>query len=1570
MSKVKFMLAAVLLSLLPQLVHAQASDTTLIRSSVEPLPACIPAAQGQLQPMIWDVTAALSTPATAMKVCSAVNTWTSVGQISGGGTIAGSIAVNQVGFGAGANVLAGQSNFQFNSMTGFLSVPSLTASASITSPLINNVFTVDGNIYMTAQSAITAACAANGGTVDARGLGQSTITVSSTINLGCSSGSPLIVLFNVATIFKPANTSVDMFVHLPGAQVSGLTIDYSSVSGYAGNAYKFSGYPYQNAPGLATYPSTILDGLNVNGGLTNSSATDLYFQSISGNSDFIEFLRLNNISLTGGLYGVHVVTSNSSFFNGNNFDNLIVTGAVHGITMQTDATSSCNLNVFRDVQIEDRSNSSLLTGIQITGSFECDYNTFSNVTLWDFASGTKSIEVDSPALGNQFIGGLLLGQAIDTDQENYFYDYLNGFGWGGLNYATGSITAPVFNATTPQSAYRINNSAVLIADVPGNTYVSPQAPNTGFVALQTNIAGPVHTARLFSDGAWSIPGLSADPSPLPGEDSCWGLSSLGALSYRCEVNGIASSVVTTLNTTLTNGCATWTSNTLTSTNAPCVTGAVQSAGVVLAGPVSGSPATPAYRALVSTDIPTLNQNTTGTSGGLTGCAVSTVGSVCYWTGSAWTVLAGNASGTQYLQETASGVPSWTVPSGSGAFSGGLGASFQDVTEIAAPANPSSGNDRLYLNSSTHQLACLTSSGGSCVPSSGGGVSSVGLSQTGAFFTITGSPITTSGTINLAFATESANTIFAGPISGSAAAPTFRSMVSADVPTLNQNTTGTSGGLTGCSTSTAGSVCYWTGSAWTVLAGNASGTQFLQETSSGVPSWATAGAGNVTTSGSPAQYQTTVFSGSTSVTGVATGTTGYPLVSAGAAAYPAYGQLTSAGLNITTTACTNQVVTAIGSGAVGTCSTVANAMLANSSITINNPSFTTGWGTASLGGSLSPSWSSETANTFFAAPSGSSGSPTFRTVVSADIPTLNQNTTGTSGGLTGCSTSIAGSICYWTGSAWTVLAGNTTSIQYLQETSSGVPSWSAGSTTVSLSNIANAGGTNVLSNGNNPQTWNWAQTTASHTAMAFGETTAATGGSDLEVSVSTAAGSTAIPLTVINSLTGSQTLSAVSITPTWNTSGVVDAALKINVTNTASGTGSLLADFQIGGTSELTVDKIGNLVATGSVGTGSGSTGCGTATGCISQNEGSTAAASAAGTDTIRADSTAHNFKCSLNGASEFQCAAGYAVQGTDTKVLSSGTISGTAATLCTDSSGGATTSGCTSGTPSFPQTVAGTVTSGGIPYFNSTVQESSSGILNTNILVKGGGAGGAPSNSSITDNATTVTTTDTGGIVAPVFTSNGSTSGFEFFVQGSTSAAVTQCAASNTICEQAPASVTSYVINKPAAAPVNNNSAQIYTNASPGVGSWAKMSQTAITSGTAYTNATTSFTSVAGGTGQTLSFAVEASTNYVMSCHVLWSASAATAGPKFQFTGPASPTAVQYSVMQAVTATTDGTAGAVAFSTSLNASGATVVATTNEPADIQFGLVNGTTAGTVVLQAAAQGTGTVTIQPGSYCQMQ
>jgi len=78
-----------------------------------------------------------------------------------------------------------------------------------------------------------------------------------------------------------------------------------------------------------------------------------------------------------------------------------------------------------------------------------------------------------------------------------------------------------------------------------------------------------------------------------------------------------------------------------------------------------------------------------------------------------------------------------------------------------------------------------------LPTSGAGsgsVTSVGLSMP-LQFSCTGSPITASGTLSCGWATQSANTVLAGPASGSAAAPTFRALTGADLPAPSASTLG-------------------------------------------------------------------------------------------------------------------------------------------------------------------------------------------------------------------------------------------------------------------------------------------------------------------------------------------------------------------------------------------------------------------------------------------------------------------------------------------------------------------------------------------------------------------------------------------------------------------------------------------------------------------------------------------------------------------------------------------------------------------------------------------------------------
>jgi hypothetical protein len=80
---------------------------------------------------------------------------------------------------------------------------------------------------------------------------------------------------------------------------------------------------------------------------------------------------------------------------------------------------------------------------------------------------------------------------------------------------------------------------------------------------------------------------------------------------------------------------------------------------------------------------------------------------------------------------------------------------------------------------------LRADGTWAAPPGGGGsgtVTSVGLSLPN-LFSVSGSPVTASGTLTASLTTQSANLVWAGPTTGAAVAPTFRALVAGDIPTI-------------------------------------------------------------------------------------------------------------------------------------------------------------------------------------------------------------------------------------------------------------------------------------------------------------------------------------------------------------------------------------------------------------------------------------------------------------------------------------------------------------------------------------------------------------------------------------------------------------------------------------------------------------------------------------------------------------------------------------------------------------------------------------------------------------------
>ena len=155
---------------------------------------------------------------------------------------------------------------------------------------------------------------------------------------------------------------------------------------------------------------------------------------------------------------------------------------------------------------------------------------------------------------------------------------------------------------------------------------------------------------------------------------------------------------------------------------------------------------------------------------------------------------------------------------------------------------------------------------------------------------------------------------------------------------------------------------------------------------------------------PTLNQSTTGSAATLTTGrtiAITGDLSYTSASFnGSANVTAAGTLATVNANVGSF--TNASITVNGKGLVTAASSGTAAV---TSVTATSPVASSGGTTpaislaAAYGDTLNP-YASKTANFMLAAPTGVAGVPTFRAMVAADVPTLNQNTTGTASNVTG------------------------------------------------------------------------------------------------------------------------------------------------------------------------------------------------------------------------------------------------------------------------------------------------------------------------------------------------------------------------------------------------------------------------------------------------------------------------------------------------------------------------------------------------------------------------------------------
>jgi hypothetical protein len=219
-----------------------------------------------------------------------------------------------------------------------------------------------------------------------------------------------------------------------------------------------------------------------------------------------------------------------------------------------------------------------------------------------------------------------------------------------------------------------------------------------------------------------------------------------------------------------------------------------------------------------------------------------------------------------------------------------------------------------------------------------------------------------------------------------------------VPTLNQNTSGTAANLSGTPALPNGTTAttQTTGDDSTDLATDA----FVLANAGGSMSWPSA-AGVANYAGSDAWGTSYGVGTSDNDLVQLTSAGALPAVSAANLTnFPTLNQsttgnaATATALAATPSQCSSgEFATGIAASGNANCGTPSGAGTVTS-VGLSLPSIFSVSGSPVTGsGTLTGTLASETANYFFAAPNGSAGTPSFRAIVAADIPTLNQSTAG-------------------------------------------------------------------------------------------------------------------------------------------------------------------------------------------------------------------------------------------------------------------------------------------------------------------------------------------------------------------------------------------------------------------------------------------------------------------------------------------------------------------------------------------------------------------------------------------------
>lgn len=628
----------------------------------------------------------------------------------------------------------------------------------------------------------------------------------------------------------------------PGGSGSGTV---TSVAATAGTGISITGSPITTSGTLnitntapdQTVGLTAGTGISVTGTYPNFTVTNTSpssggtVTSVSGTG------TVNGITLTG------TVTGSGNLTLGGSITGFATSGANTDISSVTLTTGTITTAPSSSTDIVNKSYAdSLISGVNFHAA--CQYATTAALGSYVYNNGisgvgatiTKSSPYSTLVIdGHTFVSPADIGKRVLIKDEPAIggFDAYNGV-YTVTDVGSGSTPWILTRATDFDTAGSGVNQIdagdlllVLQGSTNANTSWVQQTPlpitvgTTGiifieFAAVQTYTAGTGLTLNTnqFSITNVGTAGTYGSASSVPvittnGQGQVTGVTNtsiaISGSAVSGNISGNAANVTGTV--AIANGGTGQTSQ-QTAINAL--------AGSVASGQyLRGNGTNVVMSAIQASDVPTLNQNTTGTASNVTGTVAVANGGTGLTSISALSVPVANVANT-YTTVTGTAGQSIRVNAGGTAW------------EAFTPG--------------TGTVTSVT--GTSPVASSGGNTPAISLSSG-------------YGDTQNPYASKTANFVLAAP-NGSAGLPTFRAIVAADIPTLNQNTTGTASNVTGTVAVVNGGTGQTTYTDGQLLIGNTTGNTLAKATlTAGDGISITNGAGSITVA-SPLAESTSVF----------------------------------------------------------------------------------------------------------------------------------------------------------------------------------------------------------------------------------------------------------------------------------------------------------------------------------------------------------------------------------------------------------------------------------------------------------------------------------------------------------------------------------------------------------------------------------------------------------------------------------------------------------------------------------------------------------------------------------------